>query len=141
MEAPLEPQGRSRSSKRRAKFALGGLAVFTILIGLVFWATTRPAAISFYMTTSELAAAGPGELDGSYRVNGKVVPDSIESNGLETSFTITDGATEVRVVTDRPLPDTFKPESDVVARGRFDGTTFAADEVLAKCPSKFKARA
>lgn len=133
--------GHARSPKRRAKFAVGGAAVFVVLLGLVVWATTRPGATSFYMSTSEVMAAGPAELSGSYRVNGKVVPGSINQDGLVTTFTISDGRTDLVVTTDRPLPDTFKPESDVIAKGHFNGETFTADEVLAKCPSKFKARA
>lgn len=141
VNAPEVSAGRARPPKRRAKFAIGGVAVFVVLLGLVVWATTRPGATSFYMSTSEVMAAGPGELDGSYRVNGKVVPGTIEQDGLLTTFTISDGTTELVVATDRPLPDTFRPRSDVIAKGHFDGEMFTADEVLAKCPSKFKARA
>jgi cytochrome c-type biogenesis protein CcmE len=132
---------RTPSSKRRAKFALGGFAVFVILAGLVVWATTRQGSISFYMTPTELLAAGEAQAGDSYRVNGEVVPGSISKEGLSTSFTISDGTTEIDVVTDRPLPDTFMERSDVVARGNYDGSVFTADEVLAKCPSKFKAKA
>lgn len=139
MDTPL-PQ-RTSSSKRRAKFALGGFAVVVILIGLVVWATTRQGSISFYMTPTELLAAGDAQPSDSYRVNGEVVPGSISKDGLSTSFTISDGTTEIDVVTDRPLPDTFMERSDVVARGNYDGAVFTADEVLAKCPSKFKAKA
>jgi cytochrome c-type biogenesis protein CcmE len=32
-------------------------------------------------------------------------------------------------------------EVDVVARGSYDGRIFTASQVLAKCPSKFKAKA
>lgn len=141
MESPTEPQVRARPPRRRNKFAIGGLAVFLVLIGLVVWATNRPGSVAFYMTPTELLAAGPGELDANYRVNGTVLPGSIDQQGLVTTFVITDGTTEIDVSTDRPLPDTFKERSEVVARGLFDGDTFVADEVLAKCPSKFKARA
>lgn len=128
------------SPKRRAKFVAGGGALFLVFIGLIVWATTRQGATSFYMSTSELAASSvqTGE---SYRVNGKVVPGSISSEGLNTTFTLTDGSTEMVVTTDRALPDTFQERSDVVARGSYDGSVFTADEVLAKCPSKFKAKA
>jgi cytochrome c-type biogenesis protein CcmE len=74
-------------------------------------------------------------------VNGKVVPGSIQNEGLETTFTISDGETDLTISTDRPLPDTLVDEADVVALGRLDGGTFVASEVLAKCPSKFKAKA
>ena len=84
---------------------------------------------------------GTTPADEGYRLNGTVVPGSIEQDGLTTSFTVTDGSTDIDVVTEVAVPDTFKDRSEVVARGSFDGETFRAFEVLAKCPSKFKARA
>jgi cytochrome c-type biogenesis protein CcmE len=142
MDTPHEPADRPvRSPKRKAKFVMGTGALMLVFLGLMVWATTRQGATSFYMTTSELVAEGPSDIGATYRVNGKVVPGSIVAAGLDTTFTLSDGTTEVVVTTDRPVPDTFREHSDVVARGRFDGTRFVADEVLAKCPSKFKARA
>lgn len=113
-----------------------------LLVGLVVFATARPGSTAFYLTTTEMA-----NLDGNlepgkeYRVNGTVVDDSISSRGLETRFTITDGTTEMVIVTSDPLPDTFKEGSEVVARGDYGGRAFLATEVLAKCPSKFKEKA
>ncbi|MDQ3751772.1 MAG: cytochrome c maturation protein CcmE [Actinomycetota bacterium] len=111
------------------------------LFGLVGWAMSRPGSTSFYLEVSELQKDGPPSTAQEYRVNGRVVPGSVEQQGLRTSFAITDGSADVRVVTSEPLPDTFRDRSDVVARGRYDGSTFTASEVLAKCPSKFKAKA
>ena len=135
------PERPAASPKRRAKFLMGGGAIALVLVGLVFWAMSRPGSTSFYMSTSELLALGPAQGADSYRVNGKVVPGSIEKDGLTTAFTISDGATPLLVTTDRPLPDTLVNEADVVALGRLDGDSFVASEVLAKCPSKFKAKA
>ena len=93
------------------------------------------------MTPTELAAMGTTEADEGYRLNGTVVPGSIQKDGLTTAFVVTDGKTEIDVVTDAAVPDTFKDRSEIVARGSYDGSTFSAVDVLAKCPSKFKARA
>jgi cytochrome c-type biogenesis protein CcmE len=129
------------SSKRRLKFSLGLGFVALLVVGLVIYAMSRPGSTAFYMTTTEVAALGPAPATKDYRVNGKVVPGSVEQDGLDTTFTLTDGKTEIVVTTSDPLPDTFRDRSEVVARGDFDGETFAATEVLAKCPSKFKAKA
>ena len=126
------------SSKRRAKFAIGGAVVVAALVGLVGWAMSRPRATSFYMSVSEVRALDAAPTS-EVRVNGVVVPGTIERRGLETTFTIADGRHEMLVTTDQPTPDAFRNGSEVVARGRFDGDLFAASEVLAKCPSKFKA--
>lgn len=111
------------------------------LAALLFWAMTRPGSTAFYMTPTELQAHGPTTAGETYRLNGTVVPGSIEQNGLTTTFVVSDGETDIDVTTDSPVPDTFKDRADVVARGGYDGATFTAVEVLAKCPSKFKAKA
>lgn len=137
---PTEMPTRTPSAKRRAKFAIGSAVIVVGLIGMITWATARPGATSFYVTTTELLAAGAPEADTEYRVNGKVLPGSIQVDGLQTTFVISDGTTEVTVVTDRPMPDTFRDRSEVVARGIYEDDSFVASEVLAKCPSKFKAK-
>lgn len=127
--------------KRRAKFMIGAGVVAVALIGLIAWAMAREGSTAFYLTPSELQAQGPTA--NSYRVNGDVVKDSVERDGLTTAFVVTDGQTDMRIVTDSPLPDAFysKDRVEVVALGTYDGRLFTATEVLAKCPSKFKAKA
>jgi cytochrome c-type biogenesis protein CcmE len=137
METPSSPT----RDARRTKFIFGAAIVALTLVGLTVWAMARPGSTSFYKTTTEIVALGPTSGAASYRVNGKVVPGSIAQDGLDTTFDISDGKTTMAVATDQPLPDTFKSGSEVVARGQFDGTTFSAVEVIAKCPSKFKAKA
>jgi cytochrome c-type biogenesis protein CcmE len=135
MEQPLQA---SPSPKRRAKFLVGGGLLAVAVPVLIVWGLGRPGAAAFYLTVSEAQARGVASQD--YRVNGTVVPGSIERDGLVTTFQVTDGKTEMAVSTDRPLPDTFKDESEVVVKGDMVGSTFHATEVLAKCPSKFKAK-
>jgi cytochrome c-type biogenesis protein CcmE len=85
----------------------------------------------------------------NFRVNGNVVPDTVDRNGVETEFAITDGDNELTVVTDDALPDAFwsayendASNIEVIAQGELagNGSTFTASKVLAKCPSKFKTR-
>ena len=129
------------SPKRRAKFLVGAVVVVFAVLGLVGWAMSRPGSQAYYITPSEAQALGPSEGAGVFRLNGDVVPGSIERDGLDTSFVVTDGSSEIRVLTDSVLPDTFRDRAEVVARGAFEGDVFVADQVLAKCPSKFKAKA
>lgn len=129
------------SEKRRAKFVIGGAVVVLSVVALVLWAMQQPSSADAYATTSELVELGRTPAGEHYRVNGRVVAGSIVKRGLDTTFTITDGRTELVVVTDQPLPSAFRKGSDVVARGRYDGRRLIASEVLAKCPSKFKPKA
>ncbi len=127
------------SPKRRAKFLIGGAIVLSALIGLMGWAMGRPEATALYLHVRELQAMGATPAGKEYRVNGRVVAGSIERRGLQTRFDMGDGGQRLTVSTDEPLPDAFRNGSEVVARGTFDGELFSASQVLAKCPSKFKA--
>jgi cytochrome c-type biogenesis protein CcmE len=137
MDHPLQLDERP-SPKRRAKFVAGGAVIAISVLVLVAWAMSRADAMAYYMTTSELVANGPTVSGDNVDVGGKVTADSIEQDGFDTTFTISDGTTEVVVATSAELPDAFRAGADVVAHGTFDGTTFTASEIVAKCPSKFK---
>jgi cytochrome c-type biogenesis protein CcmE len=127
------------SVKRRVKFLVGAAAVVVALGSLVGWAMGRPGSTDFYVSVGAVRALGSTPPGRDYRVNGRVVPGSIERDGVRTTFVIADGGHRLPVTTDEPLPDAFKNNSDVVARGTYDGHRFTATQVLAKCPSKFKA--
>jgi cytochrome c-type biogenesis protein CcmE len=127
----------SPSSRRRAKFLIGaGIIAFAVL-GLIGWAMARPGSTSYYLTPTELQGKAPSATT-SYRVSGDVVAGSVRHNGLATTFSITDAHNRVTVTTDQPLPSAFKAGAQVVADGTYDGKSFSATQVLAKCPSKFK---
>ena len=136
------PPGPAPEPKRNRKFLVGGAIILVTLFTLVGWAMSRPGSTAFYLTTTEVVDRGVPSVE-EYRVNGNVVPGTVERDGLETTFAISDGETEMTVFTDRPLPDAFRddPDTEVVALGTYDGRMFTASEVLAKCPSKFKAKA
>lgn len=140
---PVAPAVAGTKNKGATKFLIGGVVIAATIIGLVGWAMSRPGSTAFYLTTSEVVERGPTSGADAYRINGNVVPGTVDAQGLETTFAITDGATEVTVHTDKPLPDAFKDDAntEIVALGSFNGTIFSASEVLAKCPSKFKAKA
>jgi cytochrome c-type biogenesis protein CcmE len=135
--SPPTPGVGSPAGRRRTKFIVGAGLILVMLIGLMAWAMARPGSTSFYLTPTELTAKGSTPAGQIYRVNGTVVPGTVQRSGLHTAFTITDGTTRLAVATNQPLPSAFKNGADVVAGGYYDGTSFKASQVLAKCPSKF----
>ena len=143
----MQQAPESADPKRRAKFLIGGGVILLSLLALVAWAMTRPNSTSFFYTPTEVVQLPVAQGAEEYRVNGKVVPDTVEQDDLTTTFEISDGTTAMELTTKQALPDAFwtamandSSEVEVVARGRYDGTRFVASEVLAKCPSKFKAK-
>jgi cytochrome c-type biogenesis protein CcmE len=146
VETPGQLVSEGPSPKRKAKFVIGGLAVVLIVVGLIVWAMFQPGT-TFYLTVSEVLNSSQAELGDEFRVSGNVVGDSLERDGVTTSFAITDGEESLDIVTNEALPDVFwsayeqSPASiEVIAQGTYDGQLLSADQVLAKCPSKFKAK-
>jgi cytochrome c-type biogenesis protein CcmE len=127
----------SPPTRRRAKFAVGGAVILFALLGLIGWAMARPGSTSYYLTPTELQAKAPAT-GKTYRVSGDVVRGSIQHRGLTTRFAITDSHNKVIVTTSQALPSAFKVGAQVVADGTYNGHSFSATQVLAKCPSKFK---
>ena len=86
----------------------------------------------FYSPTQVRAGEAPS--GPSIRVGGLVVEGSVErGDGLEVSFSLTDGAAVVDVSYAGILPDLFREGQGIVASGVLEGgDTLRAGEVLAK---------
>ena len=122
----------------RTRFLIAAAVIVGSIGGLIVWAVS--AAPVYYRTPSELLS---GQVDGNQRVRvaGKVVGGTIQNHNGITLFTVTDGKAQVDVKTADLLPDTFGPGVEVVAEGGMSkARVFSASSVLAKCPSKFKAK-
>ena len=86
----------------------------------------------FYSPTQIRAGEAPS--GPSIRVGGLVVEGSVQrGEGIEVSFSVTDGAATVDVSYAGILPDLFREGQGIVASGVLDaGDTLRAEEVLAK---------
>ena len=132
LAAPTEEKIPSRRRKRLPlSFIIGGLAILAAVIYLVY-ANTQANAV-YYMTVSELRNCTTCTTQ-SVRVAGVVQQDSIVRNDQQqlVTFVIAQGAQRV--------PDIFRPGIEVVVEGHYTGQgPFQAQNLLAKCPSKFQA--
>ena len=52
-----------------------------------------------------------------------------------------DPSQTMKVVYNKIVPDTFKDEAQVVVTGTYTNGVFSANEMLAKCPSKYSSTA
>jgi cytochrome c-type biogenesis protein CcmE len=133
------------------QIALGGLAV-AVLLG--WYAATNLEEIGtfqYFQTLEEFRAADVGQ---AARVHGYVANGSIERDMQSRSIrfeVVQDpphaavpgaAADSLRVVYGTlDAPDMFKDGAEVVVEGRMGAdTVFLADNVMAKCPSKFEAK-
>jgi cytochrome c-type biogenesis protein CcmE len=96
----------------------------------------------YYLTVGELQSGGGSAVGRPVRVAGNVAPGSVEklNGGLALRFTVQDESASFPVFyRGGPVPDIFGEDVQVVVEGKLqpDGT-FAANTLLAKCPSKFE---
>jgi len=103
--------------------AVGGIAA------LVFNAF-QSNMVFFYSPTQVGAKEAP--VDRTFRIGGLVKEGSVQRDGVNVNFVVTDTAKSVPVRFSGILPDLFKEGKGVVAQGKLEGDIFVAREVLAK---------
>ncbi|HEY9106959.1 MAG TPA: cytochrome c maturation protein CcmE [Roseateles sp.] len=108
---------------------LAMLALLAVAGGLILKAFQKN--LVFFVTPSEIVR-GEAPAGSRFRLGGLVEPGSVQRNGSDIRFTVTDGARAVAVSYRGPVPDLFREGKGVVAQGRLAGLQFVADEVLAK---------
>lgn len=122
-----------------------------VIVGTVAWLalTGYNSNKSYYVTIAELGGLGDKAYKNQLRVEGFVVPGSIEANGTHVNFVLNEfeshspkAATgrllKVSYKGSEPPPDTFKDDSQALAEGSYgrDGV-FHAGVLQAKCASKY----
>ena len=122
-----------------------------VIVGTIVWlATSGPSKnMSYYVTIAELGGMGDKAYHSQLRVEGFVVPGSIEHNGPHVDFVMnefeshnpkfsTGRLLKISYKGSEPPPDTFKDNSQALAEGSYgrDGV-FHASVLQAKCASKY----
>ena len=114
-------------SKRLAVFAV----IAALLSGGVFLVLSAlQDNIVLFFTPSELTPEKTTARQ--LRIGGLVEEGSVQINGLEARFSITDSAAVVNVLYTGALPDLFREGQGIIAQGRFENNIFRAENVLAK---------
>ena len=136
------------------------------ICGLIGYLTfiTIGENLEYYFTVDEIQSQlheSPSSLNGTIRMHGYVVPDSIlrRRSTMEYRFIVQNdpprsestSQTRVMVTYTGVVPDTFKSEAEVVVRGTVQPFTtgaanltvwtFQGESITAKCPSKYEAQA
>lgn len=145
-EQLLEQDARATASetprpRRRRKlplsFIIAGLAIAAAVTYLIIANTS--ASAEFYMTIRQLRACGDCGTR-TVRVAGIVAPSSVvrDDKTQVIHFSITDSGDTMAVVYSGVVPDIFRPGIQVVVEGHLVSDVFQAQNLLAKCPSKFQ---
>jgi cytochrome c-type biogenesis protein CcmE len=125
---------------RRAKLFVSLAVVFGALGYLVSQSIGQQMVYAKY--PDELLAERDAWIGRPVRVEGIV--DTIEhpDGTLRYRFIVSRGRTTLPVRYEGIVPDTFREGAGVTVRGRLEQSgTFHAEEVIAKCPSKYEMQA
>ena len=129
------------------KFLIGGIIIL-IAIGSLGFVAFKNAA-TYYYTVSEALGKGDTMYNKTIRIEGNVVPDSLQqvnSGGKNNvKFVLADrtvATDSVLINYQGALPDAFKPGNDAVVEGQLNPAgNFTAKQIIVKCPSKYEAAA
>jgi len=124
------------------------ISLTVVILGLAFAGlmySTLSEGTEYYKHVDEVMA-NPGAWQGKrLQLHGFVVDHSIlrKPDSLDYRFQVQSNGKVVPVRYSGVVPDTFKGGAEVVLKGRLDGNGFAVDPngVMAKCPSKYEAKA
>ena len=119
-------------SPRQTRFALIAGGVLVLALAAAFVLNAFQNNLVFFFTPTQVLN-GEAPKNKTFRIGGLVKVGSLQRNGADASFVVTDTAQDIPVRYSGLLPDLFKEGKGVVAQGRLgaDGL-FTATEVLAK---------
>lgn len=134
-----------------------GAAVVALLLGWFAYTNLQEGvAFQYYQSLDEFIAQGAALEGRPLRVHGYVANDSIHRNldAKNVRFTVQNDPPHAGIASGGTLdvlflgletPDMFKDGAEVVIEGRLQHQAtemvFLADNVMAKCPSKFEGQA
>jgi cytochrome c-type biogenesis protein CcmE len=124
-------------SHKAAKIGVTTLVLSTVF-GILLY-TTLGESMQYYKYVDEVVASPNNWTGKKLQVHGFVVPGSIgrKREKLEYRFDIQRNGKTLRAFYTGAVPDTFKDDSEVVLTGVLTSDGFMANDMTAKCPSKY----
>ena len=126
-------------ANKKTKFIVGGVIVALAVVYLIY--TGVQSSSAYFLTIDELYAKGTAIENRTVRVTGKVDEATINFNNrdLILTFEVTsDTGQQMPVIFNGPKPDQMRQDADAILEGKYDGTTFTAQTLLLKCPSRYE---
>lgn len=117
---------------RQKRFALIAAGVTVLAVAAGFVLNAFNSNLVFFFTPTQILQ-GEAPVQKTFRLGGMVKEGSLQREGTQVSFVVTDTQHDIRVNYTGLLPDLFKEGKGVVAQGQLDSQgVFTAGEVLAK---------
>lgn len=118
------------------KFSILGLVMVVVAI-LIFMNISKD--VSTYANFKDAVSSGSRvKIVGKLNKSVPTVYDAQNDPNVFKFHMIDDKGTEKEVVLLKPKPQDFERSEQIVVTGEMNGDQFVADEILMKCPSKYK---
>ena len=118
------------TAKSNRLFVIAAIASLLGIAAMLVLGALRDNIVFFY-TPSEISQSDrePGR---QLRLGGLVKDGSVEIDGMQSVFIVTDGSADIIVRYNNALPSLFREGQGVVAEGQIKNGIFMAQNVLAK---------
>jgi cytochrome c-type biogenesis protein CcmE len=118
------------------KFSILGLIM---IVAAVFIFINASKDVSTYANFSDAISSGNRvKIVGKLNKSVPTIYDAEKEPNVFKFHMIDDKGTEKEVVLLKPKPQDFERSEQIVVTGEMHGEQFVADEILMKCPSKYK---
>lgn len=128
---PVEPTSSRRSDRGRRRAVLAVLGVLAVALVFLAYQGLNNATV-FFRNVDEAVAERADLGDKRFRLQGRVVDGSLESDGSMVTFVVEHGGARAEVHHVGDPPELFQPEIPVVLEGRWsdEGDWFDSDRIL-----------
>jgi cytochrome c-type biogenesis protein CcmE len=116
--------------RRRRLVIVAGIVVASAAVVTLVLDAFRSNLVFFYSPSQIAANEAPANR--TFRIGGLVQQGTVQRDGTQVRFVVTDTVKSIPVRYEGILPDLFKEGKGVVAQGKLQGDVFVAREVLAK---------
>jgi cytochrome c-type biogenesis protein CcmE len=137
-EAPaLDVTPRARPARRRRGIA-ATLVLLAVVAALIVIAVNALGEASLFFLNADEAVEQQADLgDDRFRLQGTVVPGSVDQTDDGVTFTVRFNDVEVDVVHRGDPPELFQPDIPVVLEGNWEGEVYASDRILVRHESDY----
>ena len=118
------------TAKSKRLFVIAAIASLLGIAAMLVLGALRDNIVFFY-TPSEINQSDR-QSGRQLRLGGLVKDGSVEIDGMQSVFIVTDGSADIIVRYDNALPSLFREGQGVVAEGQLKNGIFMAQNVLAK---------
>jgi cytochrome c-type biogenesis protein CcmE len=134
---PRPPGEGPRRRGGRTWGAAGALALVAAAGGAVLWQGLSNATL-YFCNADEVGQRDACMEDDRFRLQGRVVPGSVQEATDGLDFVVTFNEVDVAVHHDGDAPTLFQEGIPVVLEGRLRGTTFDSERILVKHDETYK---